>query len=77
MPRRVLEDETGSVEYNSDSGTFTVKVPKLNKDEHFPGLDMITELLRPQKARPSAEPRVQEVCEGSFIGRYYVLSDIR
>lgn len=41
-------------------GNFVVKVPKKTKGEHFKNLDMITELLRPQK-RPTAEHLVEEI----------------
>ena len=36
-------------------------MPKKNKGEHFPNLDMITELLKPSK-KPTFEPSVAEIC---------------
>ncbi|PIO68976.1 hypothetical protein TELCIR_09216 [Teladorsagia circumcincta] len=42
------------------SGEFTVRVPKKNVGENFPGLDMITELLNPQK-KVSAQQLVEEI----------------
>ncbi|VDP12461.1 unnamed protein product [Heligmosomoides polygyrus] len=41
------------------SGEFTVRVPKKNVGENFPGLDMISELLNPQK-KISAQMLVEE-----------------
>ncbi|GMS96158.1 hypothetical protein PENTCL1PPCAC_18333, partial [Pristionchus entomophagus] len=59
LPSPVIEDETGSAKYDSDRGAFVVTVPKKNKGQRFEGLDMITQLLRPQKA--SARPLVEEI----------------
>ncbi|PIO53240.1 hypothetical protein TELCIR_25432, partial [Teladorsagia circumcincta] len=39
---------------------FTVRVPKKNVGENFPGLDMITELLNPQK-KVSAQQLIEEI----------------
>ncbi|CAJ0952291.1 unnamed protein product, partial [Mesorhabditis belari] len=64
LPKQVLDDETGWAKYDADAGIFTICVPKKIKGEHFPGLDMVTELLRPQREKPTAEPLVQEVSGG-------------
>uniref|UniRef100_A0A915BFB1 Protein SHQ1 homolog n=1 Tax=Parascaris univalens TaxID=6257 RepID=A0A915BFB1_PARUN len=56
----VVQSDDGSAEYDSDKGNFVIKVPKKTKGEHFKNLDMITELLRPQK-RPTAEHLVEQI----------------
>ncbi|CAI4227847.1 unnamed protein product [Auanema sp. JU1783] len=61
LPRHVIYNETGTAKYDADSGTFTVQVPKLNKGEHFPDLNMITQLLRPQETKVSAKRLVEEI----------------
>lgn len=49
------------------SGVFTIVVPKLNKGEVFEDLDMISELLRPQKP-PTAQRLVEEIGEQGGSG---------
>ncbi|KAK6051043.1 hypothetical protein COOONC_11452 [Cooperia oncophora] len=61
LPREVVDDNTGTAKYDSSLGEFTVRVPKKNVGENFPGLDMITELLNPQK-KISAQHLVEEMC---------------
>ncbi|KHN78421.1 Protein SHQ1 -like protein [Toxocara canis] len=56
----VVQNDNSTAEYDADKGTFMIKVPKKTKGEHFTNLDMITELLRPQK-KPTAERPVEEV----------------
>lgn len=41
-------------------GIFTITVPKMVQGEYFEDLDMITELLRPQKP-PTCEKVVEEL----------------
>ncbi|KAK5983419.1 CS domain-containing protein [Trichostrongylus colubriformis] len=60
LPREVVDDNTGTAKYDSSLGEFTVRVPKRNVGENFPGLDMITELLNPQK-KISAQKMVEEI----------------
>lgn len=48
-------------------GEFTVRVPKKNHGENFPGLDMITELLNPQR-KVSAQQLVEEFVEDQDEG---------
>ncbi|WKY04970.1 hypothetical protein Q1695_005739 [Nippostrongylus brasiliensis] len=60
LPREVVDDNTGTAKYDSSLGEFTVRVPKKNVGENFPGLDMICELLNPQK-KISAKMLVEEL----------------
>ncbi|VDL85120.1 unnamed protein product [Nippostrongylus brasiliensis] len=67
LPREVVDDNTGTAKYDSSLGIFvlsisefTVRVPKKNVGENFPGLDMICELLNPQK-KISAKMLVEEL----------------
>ncbi|VDK70996.1 unnamed protein product [Cylicostephanus goldi] len=62
LPREVVDDNTGTASYDSTAGEFTVNVPKKNVGENFPNLDMITELLNPQK-KISAKQLVEEVAD--------------
>ncbi|KAI6175340.1 Protein SHQ1-like protein [Aphelenchoides bicaudatus] len=48
-------------DYNVETGTFTIQMPKRNKGEQFPRLDMLSELLKPQ--RPSGQKAVEELDE--------------
>ncbi|GMT24086.1 hypothetical protein PFISCL1PPCAC_15383 [Pristionchus fissidentatus] len=60
LPSRVIDNETGTAKYDSDNGAFTVTVPKARKGEYFEGLDMITQLLRPQQ-KGTARAMVEEI----------------
>ncbi|ETN70850.1 hypothetical protein NECAME_14499 [Necator americanus] len=62
LPREVVDDNSGSANYDSTLGEFTVRVPKKNPGENFPGLDMITELLNPQR-KISAQKLVEEIVD--------------
>lgn len=42
------------------SGKFVITIPKKNKGEYFPNLNMVTELLKPS-GKVSAEPVVVEM----------------
>uniref|UniRef100_A0A914ELW4 Protein SHQ1 homolog n=1 Tax=Acrobeloides nanus TaxID=290746 RepID=A0A914ELW4_9BILA len=53
------EMEEGKTSYDSELGIFTIHVPKKNKGEHFPNLDMLSELIKPQ--RVSAERLISEL----------------
>lgn len=57
LPASVVDDETGTADYDMDTGSknildlkflgnFIIKVPKLNKNEHFENLEMLSELLK-------------------------------
>ncbi|KAJ1367568.1 hypothetical protein KIN20_028506 [Parelaphostrongylus tenuis] len=60
LPREVEDDGSGTASYDSSLGEFTVHVPKRHVGEDFPRLDMITELLNPQKLL-TAKQLVEEV----------------
>lgn len=60
LPGNILEDGREEAKYDTDTGSFTVKVPKETKGEHFEGLDMITKLLT-SKGQPSAKSPMIEV----------------
>ncbi|CAJ0602765.1 unnamed protein product [Cylicocyclus nassatus] len=62
LPREVVDDNSGTARYDSTAGEFIVNVPKKNVGENFPNLDMITELLNPQK-KISAQQLVEEVAD--------------
>ncbi|MFH4976779.1 hypothetical protein AB6A40_003488 [Gnathostoma spinigerum] len=59
LSHNVINDESGSAKYDSEKGTFLVKVPKKTKGEQFVNLDMINELLKPTSV--SASKLVEEV----------------
>ncbi|VDK56002.1 unnamed protein product [Anisakis simplex] len=66
----IVQTDDGSADYDVDRGCFMVKVPKKTKGEHFENLDMITELLRPQK-KLTAEKPVEEIANDGG-DEYYV-----
>ena len=62
LPREVEEREgEASVTYDADQGSFIIRAPKKNRGEHFPGLDMITEFLKPRGEEEIKRPSVQVV----------------
>ncbi|CAD5225868.1 unnamed protein product [Bursaphelenchus xylophilus] len=61
LPGFVGIPENSSSDYEADSGTFVIKVPKQNKGEEFKDLEMLSELLKPQ--RPSGQSNVEELEE--------------
>ncbi|KAE9421019.1 hypothetical protein Angca_002176 [Angiostrongylus cantonensis] len=78
LPREVEDDSSGTAEYDSALGEFTVHVPKRHVGENFPRLDMITELLNPQK-KLTAKQLVEEIgddanneAEDEDDSRYFV-----
>ncbi|XP_070559764.1 protein SHQ1 homolog isoform X2 [Ptychodera flava] len=62
LPGRILEDGRESASYDTDTGYFVLKFPKVNAGENFEGLDMLTKLLAP-KGQVSAAPPLIEVME--------------
>jgi len=54
LPRSVEETDAAEVVWSADDMSFKVKAPKKIAGEHFPGLDMLTSLLAPE--RPEGEP---------------------
>ncbi|VDL80882.1 unnamed protein product [Nippostrongylus brasiliensis] len=83
LPREVVDDNTGTAKYDSSlgifmlsisiciPGEFTVRVPKKNVGENFPGLDMICELLNPQK-KISAKMLVEELRDSDEGGELFL-----
>ncbi|KAI1721090.1 SHQ1 protein [Ditylenchus destructor] len=68
LPKEVqendAENDVGNATYDCDSNCFTVKVPKRVKGEHFPNLEMLSELLAPQKRTLDeihAKPLIEEI----------------
>ncbi|KAK0405168.1 hypothetical protein QR680_017835 [Steinernema hermaphroditum] len=61
LPCEVIDDDRGTSAYDVDSGYITVTVPKKNEGDHFPNLDMLTELLKAPTV--SAKPVVEEISE--------------
>ncbi|CAK5091127.1 unnamed protein product [Meloidogyne enterolobii] len=56
----VVDDETGTVEYNSENGEFTICIPKKSKGEFFPRLEMLSELIKPQQQTlPTAKSPIE------------------
>ncbi|CAK5099063.1 unnamed protein product [Meloidogyne enterolobii] len=55
----VVDDETGTVEYNSEKGEFTICMPKKSKGEFFPRLEMLSELIKPQQQLPTAKSPIE------------------
>ncbi|NXU47120.1 SHQ1 protein, partial [Turnix velox] len=60
LPGRVVEDGREKASYDTDKGTFTIKLPKEIPGQYFEGLDMLTSLLAPKKSR-SGKPLVEEL----------------
>ncbi|XP_033746162.1 protein SHQ1 homolog [Pecten maximus] len=59
LPGKLIEDGRESATYNSDNGSFTIKVPKATEGEIFEGLDMLTKLLTPKGQTSAASPLIQ------------------
>nr|CAD2137280.1 unnamed protein product [Meloidogyne enterolobii] len=55
----VVDDETGTVEYNSEKEEFTICIPKKSKGEFFPRLEMLSELIKPQQQLPTAKSPIE------------------
>ncbi|KAI6238123.1 Protein SHQ1-like protein [Aphelenchoides fujianensis] len=52
LPGDVRQDEGKTTKYDAETGTFTIEMLKRTKGEFFPRLEMLSELIKPQ--RPSA-----------------------
>ncbi|XP_030357684.1 protein SHQ1 homolog [Strigops habroptila] len=66
LPGRIVEDGREKASYNTDKGTFTIRVPKEVPGQYFEGLDMLTSLLAPKKLR-SAKPLVEEIAASAEL----------
>ncbi|NWU96985.1 SHQ1 protein, partial [Upupa epops] len=66
LPGRIVEDGREKASYNTDKGTFTIRLPKETPGQYFEGLDMLTSLLAPKKSR-SAKPLVEEIADAAEL----------
>ncbi|KJH42428.1 Kae1-associated kinase Bud32 [Dictyocaulus viviparus] len=62
LTREIEDNDSGTAKYDSTLGEFTIHVPKKNVGEDFPHLDMITELLNPQR-NFTARKLVEEISD--------------
>ncbi|TDL27559.1 SHQ1-domain-containing protein [Rickenella mellea] len=60
LPGRVLEDDASDAEYDPSSGYLKVTLTKEESGEEFKGLDILAQLLAPQKQKPSS-PLIEAV----------------
>ncbi|KAI6180947.1 Protein SHQ1-like protein [Aphelenchoides besseyi] len=61
----VRQDDGNTTKYDAENGTFTIQMPKQRTDETFPNLDMLSELIKPQ--RPAAGKLVEEIDETEIL----------
>ncbi|KAI6206774.1 Protein SHQ1-like protein [Aphelenchoides besseyi] len=61
----VRQDDGTTTKYDAENGTFTIQMLKQKKDETFPNLDMLSELIKPQ--RPTAGKLVEEIDETEIL----------
>ncbi|NXH21706.1 SHQ1 protein, partial [Bucco capensis] len=66
LPGRIVEDGREKASYDTDKGTFTIRLPKEIPGQYFEGLDMLTSLLAPKKSR-SAKPLVEEIAASAEL----------
>ena len=66
LPKEVEETDIANAEYNADTNSFVIKVPKKNSGEFFPGLDMLSELLKP-KGGMTAQEQIEEFDENGEL----------
>lgn len=52
LPGEIVEDGREAASYDVDTGTFTIRLPKLHPGETFENLDLLTTLLAPKKKSP-------------------------
>ncbi|CAG2161907.1 unnamed protein product [Oppiella nova] len=67
LPSKVIEDGEEETDYDSKSGTFVVKISKLNKGEHFEGLDLLTKLLSNESNKQITKKSLIEVIDGQEV----------
>jgi protein SHQ1 len=63
LPSKVIENGEESADYDSKSGNFLIKVPKLNVGQHFEGLDLLTKLLTPNTKQITKRPLIEVINE--------------
>ena len=66
------ETDDATAHYDADSKSFVVTVPKKVKGEHFPGLEMISDLLIPKGDTKLPNGPLVEVLSG-VITTYVIL----
>lgn len=47
LPKPIKQTDTSRGKFDAETHDFVIFIDKVNKDEHFPDLDMITKLLQP------------------------------
>lgn len=65
LPGNIVEDGRESATYDSDKGSFVIKVPKQVPGEEFDGLDMITKLLTPKGQTSAKQPLIEVIDDGN------------
>ena len=58
LPNAIEETDLASAKYNADTNSFVVKAPKKVAGQFFPGLEMISELLKP-KGSTAIPPEIE------------------
>ncbi|XP_018403060.1 PREDICTED: protein SHQ1 homolog [Cyphomyrmex costatus] len=65
LPGKIEENDSSSGAYDCEKGDFTLHFSKVNKEEHFENLEMITSLLAPKK-KSTVIPNI-EVIGNPFV----------
>ena len=65
LPNAIEETDLASAKYDADTNSFVIKAPKKNAGQFFPGLDMISELLKP-KGSVNAQPKIEMIEENNL-----------
>lgn len=68
LPGKLIdsEKEFHKIKFDGDEGAFTVKCMKQTFGEHFQGLDMLTQLLKPNGADKVNKPLVEVLSGGKL-----------
>lgn len=62
LPFPVVDDERSHAEFNLKESCVDIKIPKLDKGQYFPDLDLTAKLLaRKQDAEPASKPLIEEL----------------
>jgi protein SHQ1 len=63
LPNAIEETDSANAKYDPDMNSFVIKAPKKTSGEFFPGLDMISELLKPKGTTSAHVPiEILEEC---------------
>lgn len=68
LPGSIIEDGREEAKYDTDKGSYTIKVPKETKGQQFEGLDMITKLLTPKGQTTAQSPMIEVLSESNNTG---------